>query len=83
MTTPAVRFWYATTVAFIACVAVALASVFYTSHVQRESDRRWCALLINLDEAYRSTPPQTATGRSVAAEVHNLRMQLDCPPPSG
>lgn len=81
MTTPAVRVWYAIVVAFIACVVVALASVFYASQIQRESDRRWCSLMTNLDDAYRATPPQTDTGRSVAAEVHKLRAELGCPPP--
>lgn len=91
MTTPAVRFGYAVVVAFFACLAIALASVGYANHVQKESerraelvriesDRRWCKLLSDLDGAYNAPPPKTETGRSVAAEIHRLRTQ---PQPAG
>lgn len=48
--------------------------------VRVESDRRWCQLLGDLDAAYNDPPPATATGRSVAAEVHRLRTE---PQPAG
>lgn len=91
MTTPAVRAWYAIMVSFIACVVIALAGVAYTNHVQDqadrrdrvariESDRRWCNLLSNLDDAYGQAPPVTQTGRNVAGEIHRLR---SLPPPAG
>lgn len=92
MSTPYVRFWYAIAVAFVACVVVAAGSVFYAMGVQRqaerrtraervESDRRWCALLVDLDDAYRTVPgPSTEVGRKVAAEIHNLRLSFGCPP---
>lgn len=91
MTTPAIRVGYAVVVAFIACVLIAFASVGYASHVQRqaehraelariESDRRWCALLTTLDEAYGTPPgPSTDLGRKVAAEIHRLREGFGCP----
>lgn len=90
MTTPAVRFGYAVVVAFFACLAIALAGVLYTNHVQQqadkrstsertESDRRWCALLVELDDAYNAPPgPRTETGRKVATEVHQLRVSFGC-----
>jgi hypothetical protein len=91
MTTPAIRFGYAIVVAFIAVVAIAFASVIYTNHVQQqadkrstaeraESDRRWCSLLTELDNAYKGPPaPTTEIGRKVAAEVHQLRESFRCP----
>jgi hypothetical protein len=90
VTTPAIRFSYAVVVAFFACLAIALASVVYTNHVQgqaerrarmerAESDRRWCALLNELDGAYSAPPgPTTETGRKVAIEVHQLRADFGC-----
>lgn len=82
MTTPTIPVWRAITVAFIACAAIAAAGVFYTRQVQRESDQRWCALLVRLDDAYRTPPgPGTDTGKAVAAEVSLLRDRLSCPPP--
>lgn len=86
MSRPLVRFWYAVMVAFIACAAFGFASILYTSHVQKqaerraeqvriESDRRWCKLLGDLDGAYNDPPPQSETGRSVAAEIHRLHTE--------
>lgn len=91
MSTPLIRAWYAIAVAFGACVVIALAGVVYTNHVQgqaqrraemerAESDRRWCALLSELDSAYSAPPgPTTETGRNVAVEVHQLRVGFGCP----
>ncbi|HEX2551619.1 MAG TPA: hypothetical protein VHK64_08500 [Nocardioidaceae bacterium] len=90
MTTPAVRFGYAVVVAFFACLAIALSGVAYTNHVQKQadrrstaeradSDRRWCALLSDLDEAYNTPPgPTTELGRKVASEIHRLRVGFRC-----
>lgn len=91
MSSPKVRLWYALLVSFVACVATAVGSVYYTSVVQRqserraeqariESDRRWCKLLGDLDGAYNQPPPKTETGKNVAAEIHRLHTQ---PQPRG
>jgi hypothetical protein len=40
VTTPYVRFWYAITVAFVACLVVAIASVGYASWVNDQSQQR-------------------------------------------
>jgi hypothetical protein len=91
VTRPLIRAWYAIAVSFVACLAIALAGVAYTDHVQRqadkrstaeraESDRRWCALLVDLDDAYKAPPgPTTEVGRKVAAEIHRLRQSFGCP----
>jgi hypothetical protein len=70
---------------FLSVVALAVAGVLYTGHVdgkreaaEREADQRWCELLITLDEAYSSAVPATELGRRVADAVHNLRVGLDC-----
>jgi hypothetical protein len=91
VSSPKVRLWYALLVSFVACVATAIGSVYYASVVQQqaerrsqlaqqESDRRWCALLTDLDSAYKSPPPPaTPTGQKVAAEIHRLRISFGCP----
>lgn len=91
MTAPRGRVAYAVIVAVVAFLAIAFAGVAYTNHVQSqaehraqaeraESDRRWCALLTELDNAYKGPPaPTTEVGRKVAAEVHQLRESFRCP----
>lgn len=99
MTTPAVRIWYAVIVSFTACIAVAVTSVLYAGHVQRQaaseraqlqrellaqqrqSDQRWCSLLVNLSESQRKRPPTTPSGRDFAREIEDLRRQFGCPEP--
>jgi hypothetical protein len=88
---PLIRAWYAIAVSFIACLVIALAGVVYTNYVQSqarhrteaeraESDRRWCSLLVELDNAYRTSPgPTTEVGKKVAAEIHQLRVSFGCP----
>lgn len=89
MTTKAIRVWYAMTVTFVVTIAFAAASVLYANHaaeqaversnaIDRESNRRWCALLATYDEAYRESPPVTETGRTLATEVARLRTQFGC-----
>jgi hypothetical protein len=91
VSTPLIRAGYALLVSFLACVVIALASVAYANHVQRqaerraelvriESDRRWCSLLGELDSAYSVPPgPSTELGRRVAQEIHRLRVEFGCP----
>lgn len=86
-----IRAWYAIAVAFVAVVAIAFAGVAYTNYVQKQaerraqvaqqdSDRRWCALLGDLDAAYQTSPgPTTELGKKVAAEIHKLRVGFGCP----
>jgi hypothetical protein len=69
----------------LSMMALAVAGVLYTGYVdgqrevaERESDRRWCALLNTLDQAYSAVPPSTELGRRVAEEIRKLRADLDC-----
>jgi hypothetical protein len=71
----------------ISLLLVAAASVWYTNHVaeqsaadERASDRRWCTVLIRIDEAYKLTPPATEAGRNVAVAFAALRRELGCGP---
>lgn len=78
--------WYAVAVTAASVMLIGFAGVAYTNYSltkagasERESDRRWCSLLVTLDSAYGSTPPTTELGRRVAAAIHALRDDLECP----
>lgn len=47
---------------------------------ERELDRRWCQLLIPLDDSYQTNPNVQASelGRRVAAAVHDIRAETGC-----
>jgi hypothetical protein len=90
VTTPAVRVSYAIMVSFFAVVAIALAGVAYTNHVQKqaerradlvriESDRRWCSLLVDIGNSQRAVPPKTESGKRFAEEIEKLRREFGCP----
>lgn len=92
MTTPAVRLSYAIVVSFFAVLAIALAGVVYTNYVQKqaehraelvriESDRRWCALLVDISRGQRQSPPKTESGQRFAEEIDRLRREFGCPEP--
>jgi hypothetical protein len=77
--------WYALVVIVVSIMALAIAGVLYTNYaiarqdkIERENDRRWCELLVTLDEAYQGNPPQSETGRAVARTIHDLRNALGC-----
>ncbi len=79
--------WRTLVVAVACMVILAVAGVLYTGHAireqdraEREQDRRWCALLVTLDDQYRAPPPTTETGRRVAAAIAFLRESFGCPP---
>jgi len=64
----------------LSSLVTAVAALTVTRHQQAENDRRWCALLSDLDEAYQGPPrPTTELGQKVAAEIHRLRMGFGCP----
>jgi hypothetical protein len=77
--TGAIRAW-ASVLMVIVSFGLALGlTIAYVARVHRDDDRRWCALLSNLDDAYRQNPPTSPTGRQIAADMHNLRVGFGCP----
>lgn len=59
----------------LAILAVVIAGIAYTNHVQRESERKWCGILIILTGG---PPPVTDRGRAVAAAMAQLRRDFGC-----
>jgi hypothetical protein len=81
--------WYIVAAIAASMLAVSLAGITYTNHVQRQADRRhdqivrqseqkWCSFVVVLDDAWSSTPPQSPLGRQVAATLHKLRSDFGC-----
>jgi hypothetical protein len=77
--------WYLLVAVVVSTLSTAAGGVAYTSwsigqqdRTERENDRRWCQLLTTLDDAYRAAPPQSETGRRLAADIHQLRAELGC-----
>lgn len=69
----------------IPLVLAVMISVGYTMKVDRDSDhenekndRKWCQLLIEVDEAFKSAPPVNESGKRVAQAFHDRRVELGC-----
>lgn len=45
---------------------------------QRHSEQSLCEVIVLSDDAYRSYPPSTPTGRQVAAAMSRLRAKYHC-----
>lgn len=73
--------WRFLAVSFVAAIVAAAASMLYTNHAAHESERKWCGVVSTMDDAYRDTPPQTPTGRKIAADIARLRADFGCPAP--
>jgi hypothetical protein len=76
--TGAIRAW-ATVLMVILGFGLALGlTIGYVAKKSRDDDRRWCSLLVNLDDAYQQNPPTSPVGRQIAADMHNLRVGFGC-----
>jgi len=70
--------WYFLVVIYLSMFALVVGTMLYTNYVAEENNRKWCHLLVTLDESYSSTPPVSALGRKIAADIHGLRADLKC-----
>lgn len=73
-----IQLWWAMLALFITCLLLTVGSLIYANNVARKSVQQWCNVVVTLDDAYRQAPPQTPTGKKLAAEMHDLRVKLDC-----
>lgn len=64
--------------AYISIIAVVVASILYTQSVDRQSNQKWCEVLVPLDDAYSTSPPTTELGQKVARAMHDLRINFGC-----
>lgn len=66
------------TAVFVATYASSAASSRATEAAIRDSERKWCSLLVPLDDNYRITSPPTESGQRFASIIHNLRVDFGC-----
>jgi hypothetical protein len=82
------RFYSASVLLVLALVLVA-GSILYTNYVrdeserhyrqlQRESEHKWCTIVVSIDDAGRVNPPTTERARQFAQDMHRLRLDLGC-----
>lgn len=70
--------WYGLAVVLVSMFAMVAANMLYTNYIAEQDAQKWCHLLVTLDEAYQAQPPTSPTGRQVAADTHQLRLDLHC-----
>jgi hypothetical protein len=70
--------WYSLLAIMVTAFVLAGTGFWYTNHVQRQGDQRWCDLLVTMDDAYSAGTPTTEIGRKIAALMRKLRADFDC-----
>lgn len=75
--TGAIRAWWSLLMVLVAAVVVGVACITYTSHVQQQSDARFCPVLI-LSDRPAVRPPQTPDEVKARQALHKLRLDLGC-----
>jgi hypothetical protein len=76
---PPVPGWYAWFALLLSTLGVGIGAVIIAVHVSAASDRKWCSVVVTLDDAWTETPPTTPAGVNLARDFARLRQHLDCP----
>lgn len=77
------KVWWAIATNIVCTLAVVIAGVVYTNHVARESESKWCGVVVTLDDSY-ATPrspgaaPPSAVGQRMMEEMKRLRHEFHC-----
>lgn len=58
-------------------ICAGLLAWFTVAYVAAQQ-RKICGLIVLFDGEYERTPPQTETGRRVAAAMHDYRLRIGC-----
>ncbi len=69
---------YLLVVIFASAMAGTASAIWYAGHVDRESNQRWCGMVVRLDDTYREKPPNSDLGRELATEFSKLRQDFGC-----
>lgn len=74
---------YALGTCFLSCLLMCALTLIFAAHIAgtgKHNAQNFCSLVQTLDGSYESQPPQTATGKLVAGEIHTLIIRLGCQP---
>jgi hypothetical protein len=66
--------------AAVLCLSVSERNAQRGREARAELTAQVCAIVVALDENYRSAPPATPVGKRNAASMSQLRVALGCPP---
>lgn len=66
-------------VILVSFLLLTFGGVLYTNWVQRDSERKWCDLMVTLDNSYQPNYSKlTGPGKAVADQIHRLRDEFRC-----
>ena len=71
---------YFVLVMVLTVLAAAGSSILVSVVLTQRSERKFCAIVINIDDGYRRVPPSTDAGRQQAMIYSQLRAELGCDP---
>jgi hypothetical protein len=71
--------WYAVLAVVLSSATAGAIALVVALHANAESDRKWCSVVVTLDDAWTETPPTTPAGVNLARDFAQLRRHLDCP----
>lgn len=69
---------YLLIVIFASAMAASMSAILYAGHVDRQSNQKWCNLVVRLDDTYRTQTPASQLGKDIANEFKQLRQDFDC-----
>lgn len=74
---------YLVLVMVLTVLAAAGSSILVSVILTQRSERKFCAIVINIDDGYRRVPPSTDAGRQQSEIYSRLRSELGCEPYRG
>lgn len=70
---------YQLAVILVSFLLLTAGGVLYTNWVQKDSERKWCDLMVTLDNSYQPNYDKlSGPGKSVADQIHRLRREFSC-----
>lgn len=76
------KVWWSILTTVVCTIAVVVAGVIYVGmtaqRITRESEQKWCGVVITLDDTYSRIPPASPLGQRVADEMKRLRRDFGC-----
>lgn len=70
--------WYSVIASYVSGILITISMFVYTNYIDDQSNRRWCTIVVTLDDTYKQTPPLTEVGKKIAESIHDLRIEFDC-----
>lgn len=76
MIRPSIYWWVAL---LLSSLTTGFVAIVIAQRSNAEGQRKWCQVVVTLDDAYREKPPTTESGRNFAGSIAQLRHDLGCP----